>query len=120
MVRLVLSLAAQFGWPLKQVDVKNAFLHGFLQEEVYMSQPQGFEDSNNPHLVCKFHKSLYGLKQAPRAWNEWFTAFLPTIRFKSTYSYSSLFINTIGSAVVILLLCVDDIIITGSSMTAIQ
>ncbi|KAM1411401.1 hypothetical protein COP1_024098 [Malus domestica] len=119
-VRLVLSLAAHFGWPLRQLDVKNAFLHGFLQEDVYMSQPPGFEDSSHPHLVCKLHKSLYGLKQAPRAWNERFTTFLPTIGFKTTYSDSSLFINTIGSAVVVLLLYVDDIIITGSSITVIQ
>ncbi|KAM1306524.1 hypothetical protein ACFX2H_008899 [Malus domestica] len=119
-VRLVLSLAAHFGWPLRQLDVKNAFLHGLLHEEVYMSQPPGFEDPSHPHLVCKLHKSLYGLKQAPRAWNERFTSFLPQIGFKSTYSDSSMFINTVGSAVVVLLLYVDDIIITGSSLPAIQ
>ncbi|KAM2860063.1 hypothetical protein COP2_025403 [Malus domestica] len=80
-----------------------------------MAQPPGFLDPHHPELVCKLQKSLYGLKQAPRAWNERFTAFLPSIGFKDTYSDSSLFVKTAGSFIVILLLYVDDIIITGSS-----
>nr|XP_008343016.1 uncharacterized protein LOC103405779 [Malus domestica] len=66
-IRLIISLAAQFQWELRQLDVKNAFLHGELDEEVYMKQPQGFVDSTYPEYVCKLVKSLYGLKQAPRA-----------------------------------------------------
>ena len=78
-VRLILVLAAHYNWPLRQLDVKNVFLHGILNEEVYMSQPPGFEDPKYPYLVYKLHKSLYGLKQAPRAWNDRFTTTKPFI-----------------------------------------
>lgn len=114
-VRLILGLAAHHNWNLHQLDVKNAFLHGYLTEEVYMSQPGGFEDNKNPNLVCKLHKSLYGLKQAPRAWNERFTNFLPSIGFTSSYADPSLFVKVSGKTKIYLLLYVDDIIITGNS-----
>jgi len=61
-IRLVLALVAQFHWPLRQLDVKNAFLHGVLQEEVYMTQPQGLTSKIYPDFVCRLCKSLYGLK----------------------------------------------------------
>ena len=64
-IRLVLSLAVTFSWNIKQLDVSNAFLHGFLDEEVYMEQPQSYVDESKQDFVCKLHKSLYGLKQAP-------------------------------------------------------
>ena len=67
-VFLVLSLVVSRGWCLCQIDVSNAFLHGFLSEEVYMQQPPGFEDSRYPLYVCKLQRALYGLKQSPRAW----------------------------------------------------
>ena len=85
-----------------------------------MSQPPSFVDAQNPLLVCKLHKPLYGLKQAPKAWNEKFTAFLPTIGFQSTYLDSFLLVKKIDSDIVILLLNMDDIIITMSSSSVIQ
>ncbi|XP_050154870.1 uncharacterized mitochondrial protein AtMg00810-like [Malus sylvestris] len=84
-----------------------------------MSQPPGFIDSHYPDYVCQLHKSLYGLKQAPRAWNEKFITFLPSLGFISTYADSSLFVQHTGSSIVVLLLYVDDIILTGNSSLAI-
>jgi histone deacetylase 1/2 len=119
-VRLVLALAAHFNWSLRQLDVKNAFLHGILQEEVYMSQPPGFEDLNHPHLVYKLHKSLYSLKHAPRAWNDRITQFLPSLGFETTYSDSSLFVKHAGHEIMVLLLYMDYIIIIGGVSGVIQ
>jgi histone deacetylase 1/2 len=67
-IRVILSLAVTQGWHMRQLDVDNAFLHGYLEEEVYMVQPPGFIDRRHPQHVCKLEKSMYGLKQAPCAW----------------------------------------------------
>lgn len=67
-IRTVLPIAVSSGWAIKQVDVSNAFLHGFLNETVYMSQPAGFVYPQLPNAVCLLKKALYGLKQAPWAW----------------------------------------------------
>ena len=64
-VRILLSLAVNRDWPLHQFDVKNAFLHGDLEKEVYMDVPPGFEDPKTEGKVCRLKKSLYGLKQSP-------------------------------------------------------
>nr|GEZ67294.1 ribonuclease H-like domain-containing protein [Tanacetum cinerariifolium] len=67
-IRTVLSLSISRHWPVHQLDVKNAFLNGYLSETVYMQQPLGFQDSQHPNYVCLLQRSLYGLKQATRAW----------------------------------------------------
>lgn len=119
-VRVILALAAMNNWELRQLDVKNAFLHGDLKEEVYMAQPQGFVDSEHPDHVCLLRKSLYGLKQAPRAWHEKFTSFLPSLGFVFSHSDPSLFIRHTSNGMVALLLYVDDIVITGSDNSGIH
>jgi hypothetical protein len=88
----VLSLALSRSWPVHQLDVKNAFLHGTLTETVYYSQPAVFVDSSCPDMVCRLNKSLYGLKQAPRAWYSRFATFLFTLGFVEAKSDTSLFI----------------------------
>lgn len=67
-IQVILALGVQFNWSIRQLDVSNTFLHGYLLEEVYMEQPREFIDSQFPSHVWRLHKSMYGLKQAPRAW----------------------------------------------------
>jgi hypothetical protein len=114
-VLTVLSLALAWSWPVHQLDVKNAFLHGLLTKAVYCSQPAGFVDSSRPDMVCRLNRSLYGLKQAPRAWNHRFAAFLLTLGFVEAKSDTSLFIYHHGADTAYLLLYIDDIVLTASS-----
>jgi hypothetical protein len=114
-IRLVLSLALIHGWSLRQLDVKNAFLHGSLKEVVYMEQPPGFSNSHFPKHVCRLHKALYGLKQAPRAWFDRFSSFLLTLGFKCSTADSSLFIFRSKNVIILLLVYVDDIIVTSNT-----
>jgi len=67
-IRVVLAMCVVFDLHLEQLDVKTTFLHGKLEEEIYMLQPKGFEEQGKENLVCRLTKSLYGLKQAPRCW----------------------------------------------------
>jgi histone deacetylase 1/2 len=118
-VRLVLSIAVSRGWCLRQLDVQNAFLHGVLEEEVYMRQPPGFEDASKPHYVCKLDKALYGLKQAPRAWYARLSTKLCDLGFKASKSDTSLFIYSKNGVTIFMLIYVDDIIVTSSSPEAV-
>ena len=114
-IRSVLDIALRNGWEMKQLDVKNAFLHGTISEDIYMHQPPGFVDKDHPHYVCKLEKALYGLKQAPRAWNSRFSTYLQQLGFVTTKSDASLFVYKQQGQLAYLLLYVDDIILTGSS-----
>jgi hypothetical protein len=119
-IRLVLALATHFNWTLKQLDVSNAFLHGVLDEKVYMEQPQGFVDPVHPDYVCKLHKSIYGLKQAPRAWFIRLSHALLDIGFCGSQVDPSLFIYHTNHIHIFLLVYVDDIIVTGNHVATMQ
>ncbi|KAK1555457.1 hypothetical protein Q3G72_026733 [Acer saccharum] len=114
-VRLVISIAISHGWSLHQLDVNNAFLQGTLTEDVYMSQPPGFIDSDHLTHVCKLRKAIYGLKQAPRAWYHELCQFLITSGFQNSHADTSLFVLKFGGTLLYLLIYVDDIILTGNN-----
>jgi histone deacetylase 1/2 len=118
-IRIVLSIAVSRGWCLRQLDVQNAFLHGDLEEEVYMRQPPGFEDPLHPDYVCKLDKAIYGLKQAPRAWNAKLSTKLLQLGFVMSKGDTSLFMYMKQHITLFVLIYVDDIIVTGSSSEAI-
>lgn len=100
-VRSVISMAASKGWKLHQMDVKNAFLNGELQEEVYMEQPEGFVHPKYPTHVCRLKKALYGLKQAPRAWSDKISKYLISIGFQVSSSDSSLYVKKTERGIVV-------------------
>lgn len=97
------------------MDVKSAFLNGELQEEVYMTQPHGFKVVRKEHRVCNLLKALYGLKQAPRAWYIKIDQYLVDHGFQHSPSDSNLYVKHFGDDILFLVVCVDDLIITGSS-----
>lgn len=111
-IRLILSLAASNRMKLITFDVKTAFLHGDLREEIYMYQPEGFNDKTG--RVCKLNKSLYGLKQAPKNWNDKFSTFLQTLNFESTDDDPCIYYNQNKS--IIIALFVDDGLVVGKDV----
>ncbi|CAH9055335.1 unnamed protein product [Cuscuta epithymum] len=113
-VRLLISLAATHGWHLHQLDIKNAFLHGDLQEEVYIEQPPGFVAQGEYGKVCRLRKSLYGLKQSPRAWFGKFSQTIEQFGMKKGQSDHSVFYRQTQAGITLLVVYVDDIVITGS------
>jgi transposase InsO family protein len=119
-IRVLLSLAISSGWCLKQIDIQNAFLHGFLKEQVFMQQPPGFTHPQFPNHVCHLRKAIYGLKQAPRAWFSRLSNKLLQLGFVASKADSSLFIIRRHDYCMFILIYVDDIILTGSSTAAIE
>jgi Reverse transcriptase (RNA-dependent DNA polymerase) len=114
-VRLIMVLAVQEGWLLHHMDVKSAFLDGELKEEVYVSQPPGFEIEGQEHKVLKLHKALYGLKQALRAWNSKLDSTLKSMNFEKTQSEHAVYRRKQGEECILVGVYVDDLLITGTS-----
>jgi hypothetical protein len=114
-IRILLAFAASKGFKLYQIDVKSAFLNGYIEEKVYVRQPPGFENPKFPNHVFKLHKALYGLKQASRAWYERLKAFLLEKGFRMGSVDKTLFLLKQGTDILLVQIYVDDIIFGGSS-----
>ena len=113
-IRLFIAFAAHKGFTLFQMDVKTAFLNGYLKEEVYVKNPPGFEDSAHPEHVYALDKALYGLKQAPRAWYDRLTQFLLSNGFKRRIVDKTLFLLEHENNILAVKVYVDDIIFLPS------
>ena len=112
-IRLLLALAAQKQWKIYQLDVKSAFLNGYLDEEIFVEQPEGFVADMKKVYLLK--KALYGLKQAPRAWYSRIDDHLLNIGFNKSMSESTLYIQVINHELIVVSLYVDDLLVTGSN-----
>ena len=115
-IRMLLAFAAYKDFKLYQMDVKSAFLNGFIKEEVYVEQPPGFEHEELPNHVFKLNKALYGLKQAPRAWYERLSSFLINKGFSRGKIDTTLFIKNHNSNTLIVQIYVDDIVFGATNM----
>ncbi|GAU23292.1 hypothetical protein TSUD_237460 [Trifolium subterraneum] len=120
-IRLVIAIASSMNWSLSHMDVKSAFLNGSLEEEVYVSQPPGFEVDAQKDKVYKLQKALYGLKQAPRAWNKRIDTFLHKEGFvKCSVEFGVYMKGNDVSDAILIYLYVDDLLITGSNKNCIE
>ena len=97
------------------MDVKSAFVNGYIDEEVYVSQPPGFEDHKHPDHVFKLKKALYGLKQAPRQWYERLSNFLLSHDYERGKTDKTLFIKKACSDIILVQIYVDDIIFESTN-----
>ncbi|XP_076947543.1 uncharacterized protein LOC143619520 [Bidens hawaiensis] len=119
-IRLLFALAAREEWSIHHMDVKTAFFHGELKEEVYVQQPEGFIVPGKEDKVYRLYKALYGLRQAPRAWNERLNATLKRLKFKRCPSEQVVYTRTEKNSVTIVGVYVDDLIVTGTSLAIID
>ena len=109
-IRILLSIARIIDFKLYQMDVKCSFLNGFLNEEVVVEQPKGFQDPHFSDHVLRLKKAPYGLKQAPRAWYDWITNYLLDRRFQRGYADWTLFVKKDENYLLIAQVYVDDIV----------
>ncbi|WVZ90151.1 hypothetical protein U9M48_036478 [Paspalum notatum var. saurae] len=114
-IRILLAFAASKGFKLQQMDVKSAFLNGFIEEEIYVRQPSGIESARFPDRVYKLRKAVYGLKQALRVWYARLKSFLLKSGFVMGSVDKTLFLLSRGGDTLIIQIYVDDIIFGGSS-----
>ena len=102
-VRIMLAIAAYYDYEIWQMDVKTAFLNGYLKEELYMMQPEGFVDPKNANKICKLQRSIYGLVQASRSWNIRFDKLIKGYSVIQTYSEACIYKKVSGSTTAFLI-----------------
>nr|GFA44283.1 copia protein [Tanacetum cinerariifolium] len=119
-IRIFLAYGAQKSFTVFQMDVKTAFLHGSLKEDVYVCQPEGFIDADHPSRVYKLKKALYGLKQAPRAWYDELSKFLLQNHFFKGTIHPALFIRRFQDDILVVQVYVNDIIFGSTHPRYIQ
>ena len=120
-IRIVLSLVAYFDMELEHMDVKTAFLHGELEETVYIIQPERFTQHGQEHLVCKLKKSLYGLKRSPRQWYKRFNFYMIQNCYKRCEYDCCVYVKSLNDGSSIFrLLYVDDMLITAKSISEVN
>ncbi|RVW95066.1 Retrovirus-related Pol polyprotein from transposon RE1 [Vitis vinifera] len=114
-IRMLLALTAQKGWKTYQLDVKFAFLNGYLQEEIYVKQPKGFQVKGQEEKVYLLKKALYGLKQAPRAWYSRIDEHLQSLGFVKSPSEATLYVKGTDANLIVVSVYVDDLLVTSSN-----
>nr|GEY58198.1 zinc finger, CCHC-type [Tanacetum cinerariifolium] len=119
-IRILIAIAAFYDYEIWQMDVKTAFLNGYLSEEVYMEQPEGFVNPKYPNQVCKLKRSIYGLKQASRQWNKRFDDEIKKFGFIQNRDEPCVYLKASGSNITFLILYVDDILIMGNHIPMLQ
>jgi hypothetical protein len=119
-IRFMLSVAAAFDFEVEQMDVKKTLLHGDLEEEIYVKQPEGFAVKGKKELICKLKKSLYGLKQSPRMWYQKFDTYMLGLGFTRSKEDHCVYFKLIGDHWIYLVLYVDDMLLIGNNKEIIQ
>ena len=117
---LLLSVSPAFDFEIEQMDMKTTFLHGDLEEEIYMKQPKGFMVKGKKDLVCRLKNSLYGLKQSPRMWYQKFDTYIQGLGFTRSKEDHCVYFKLIGDRVIYLALYVDDMLLIGNDKEIIQ
>jgi phosphoribosyl-AMP cyclohydrolase len=119
-IRFLLSIDAAFDLEVEQMNVKTTFLHGDLEEEIYMKKPEGFVVKGKKELVCKLKKSLYGLKQSPRMWYQKFDTYILGLGFVRSRVDHCVYSKKVGNHFIYVVLYVDDMLLVGNNMDVIK
>ena len=119
-IRLMLSVATAFDFEIEQMDVKTKFLHGDLEEEIYMKKPKVYAVKGKRELICKLKNSLYGLKQSPRMWYQKFDTYMLGLGFTRNKEDHYVYSKLIGDHLLYFVLYVDDMLLIGNNKEIIQ